>query len=473
MHILRDNALSGLGFSLNPKKIAQRHISMVRKAVTRHVSLVKKTAKRHAALVRRPIKDVKAMRTGTKRPSAAGGAALPIQYTDDAGNVIPASELYQYTDDAGNALGPPPAGYVDGSYYDDGGYDDGSYAPPPLDPRQLLTLPASRIRELAESGSLYPGSGITAQALYDRERSLYQSPANQPDIPQSEVDYPSWEPAPMRTVYGVEHTPTNYAALAPPYYGPEAPAAPWMSETEETAWADRDAVYPAASSASDEWGGNAGPSFDEDAYGADSLSGIYDVLIGDPIKFWAQKWQEAKAKLSAALVSVSGTSQTLARIRATIDAAIDATANSQAMSSDDVAALERTRQKLVALENNQATLEGKLTSAAAQVKQTQDDNPDAGLGVFPIVAVGVIVATVIGIVAAVVIHTQNVNALDREVQAVIAGRISATDIAKIQGAGGLPGFGLPDFGGVGEAAGGLAVLAAVGIAAYLLLGKKR
>jgi hypothetical protein len=242
-----------------------------------------------------------------------------------------------------------------------------------------------------------------------------------------------------------------------------------MSETDETAWSDRDALYPAESS-SDAGPSNYGPSFAEDAYGSDALSGLYDIAIGDPLKFWSQKWKEAKAKLSAALVAMSGTAAKLETYRSVLNSAIDATSNSRTISADGIASLERARQTLVALENNQSNLEGRARGVALEMKRTAEESPEAGLGVFPIVAVGVILATVVGIVAAVVVHTQNVNALGLEIQAVIAGKISASDLQKIQGGGGLPGFSLP---GIGAGAAGLGMLAIVFAGAFFLLNRKR
>lgn len=346
---------------------------------------------------------------------------------------------------------------------------------PTLTPRALLRLPAARIRELAEAGATYPGSGITATALLDRERRLYRRPVFQPPQPDRAVMFPSYQPAPGRTVYGVEHTPTNFAALAPPYYGPESPHAPWMSETEETAWTSRDAVYPSrprgARGENAKWRSNFGPSFADDSYGTDSLSGLYDVLIGDPIQFWTEKWNDARTKLSAALVSMAGTSQKLATIRAGVNAAIDRSSGDTSLSPDDLAKLEAVRQKLVALEANQSDLEGRAREAGSEMQSIATNNADSGLGVFPIVAVGVVIATVIGIVAAVVVHTQNVNALASQLALVASGQLSTQQVRDLEaGSPSLPG--LPNLAALGSTARNVAMLGAVGLVAWFLLKRK-
>lgn len=349
-------------------------------------------------------------------------------------------------------------------------------SPNRIDARSLLRLPAARIRELAEAGANYAGSGRAANALLQRERALYRRPVFQPPVSDSDVSFPTLTPAPLRTVYGVEHTPTNYAALAPPYYGALSPHAPWMSETEETAWSDRDAVYPARPFGTESdrarWQSNYGPSFTEDEGESDALSGLYDILIGDPIAFWKGKWNEAKANLSAALVSISGTARTLGAIRTSVDAAIDNAASDPSLSPNDTAAVERARQTLVALEANQANLEGRVRQASSDMQQTASSNPDSGLGVvFPIVAVGVIVATIVGIVSAVVIHTQNVNALAQQVSLLAAGKITAKQLKDISGD--APSFpGLPNLSALGDAAEKVALLGVVALAAYFFLKKK-
>jgi hypothetical protein len=358
----------------------------------------------------------------------------------------------------------------------------------------LIGLPAPLRAALARAPGV-PIVGSTQMLLLDRERLLKMPPAMQPPPAYSDVELPYFDPTPARTVFGVEHTPLPYATLQPPGYSSDVPTMPYLSETEETAWPDATAIWPDDVEGDayddeldpdydegDPWSGAdenyssgyaddgfRGPSFDSDTEGAfvDSLSGmgsLYDVVIGDPIAFWRQKWAESKAKLSNAIVSMAGTRNRLARARATMNAMLDA-ASSTTTTPATGTELVRLQQKLRTLEDNQADLEGKAKAATQQFDSIAQNNPDAGLGIWPFVAAGAVIAAVVGIVAAVVIHTQSVGALEKELDLVASKKLTAAELAKIKNAGGLV--------NVGVGFGGVAALALVGLGLYLYANRKR
>lgn len=198
------------------------------------------------------------------------------------------------------------------------------------------------------------------------------------------------------------------------------------------------------------------------------LEGIFDS------DYWRQKWDDTVAWFQAQVASFFSMKYELTKRRQVLDRAIaTAQVNPQRVPASTLARLQGLKRDLSATLARQGELEGKVTEQLKKVNLVTEQKA-TGMGVaflIPIAIGAAAVATMVAVGGAVVIHMRNSADLNKQIDMVAAGVLSADQVERIKDAG--PAGDLLGLGNLKT----LGYLALGGVALYfvapMLMGRRR